>query len=190
MRCRMSKIECKYKYQDPEKFNGKPYCLLHNELCEDLSFACDKNCQVYEDYKELAEYKDSIEKWMPAVSRIEMEFKTSERINGISCKTYTEAVFEKIDKLETKVKELKQIINKSASNFCNDYLDTIEENKELKKAAGQILFTNHSLMQINENLFGTLKQIKNACNGIYTKTNEAKQLKNLIMKIVREVIND
>ena len=152
----MSKSECKYKFQDPEKFNGKPYCTLLNELCEDISFACDKNCQVYKDYKELTELKECLEKWMPAVSRIEAEFKNSEKIKGISYKTYTEAVFEKMDKFETKVKELEQIINKSASSFCNDYLDTLEENKEIKKISGQILHTNYSLMQINENLFGIL----------------------------------
>lgn len=46
-------IICKYKFQNKEKFNGKPYCLCHNELCEDLSFACDHNCQIYEDFKQL-----------------------------------------------------------------------------------------------------------------------------------------
>lgn len=45
--------KCKYKFKDKDKFNGKEYCTLHNELCEDLSFICDKNCQVYEDYKKL-----------------------------------------------------------------------------------------------------------------------------------------
>lgn len=28
-------INCKYKFQNKEKFGGKPYCLCHNELCED-----------------------------------------------------------------------------------------------------------------------------------------------------------
>lgn len=47
-------IICKYKFEDKEKFNGKPYCTCFNELCEDLSFACDNNCQIYEDFKQLA----------------------------------------------------------------------------------------------------------------------------------------
>ena len=51
----MSKIECKYKFHDAEKFDGKPYCTLQNELCEDISFACDTNCQIYEDQKILEE---------------------------------------------------------------------------------------------------------------------------------------
>lgn len=55
-------IICKYKFQDKEKFDGKPYCLCFNELCEDLSFACDDNCQIYEDYKQLARKTKELEK--------------------------------------------------------------------------------------------------------------------------------
>ena len=47
-------IMCKYKFQDKEKFDGKPYCICFNELCEDLFFVCDHNCQIYEDDKQLA----------------------------------------------------------------------------------------------------------------------------------------
>ena len=47
------RIICKYKFQDKEKFSGKPYCTCFSELCEDLSFVCDHNCQIYEDYKQL-----------------------------------------------------------------------------------------------------------------------------------------
>ena len=43
---------CKYKFQDKEKFDGKPYCTCFCELCEDLPL-CDDNCQIYEDYKRL-----------------------------------------------------------------------------------------------------------------------------------------
>ena len=45
-------IICKYKFQDKEKFGGKPYCTCFCELCEDLAL-CDDNCQIYEDYKQL-----------------------------------------------------------------------------------------------------------------------------------------
>ena len=47
-------IICKYKFQDKEKFDGKPYCTCFNELCKNLSFVCDQNCIIYEDYKQLA----------------------------------------------------------------------------------------------------------------------------------------
>ena len=46
-------VQCKYKCQNKEKFNGKPYCTCFNKLCEDIAFVCDENCQVYEDYKQL-----------------------------------------------------------------------------------------------------------------------------------------
>lgn len=54
-------IECKYKFQSIEKFAGKPYCTLHNETCEFINFVCDKNCQVYEDYKQLARKEQECE---------------------------------------------------------------------------------------------------------------------------------
>ena len=46
-------IRCKYKFQNNDKFNGKDYCTLFNEVCSDVEFVCDKNCQVFEDYKQL-----------------------------------------------------------------------------------------------------------------------------------------
>lgn len=46
-------IKCKYMFQDKEKFDGKPYCVCFCELCEDLP-PCDDNCQIYEDFKQLA----------------------------------------------------------------------------------------------------------------------------------------
>ena len=62
-------IICKYKFKNKEKFNSKPYCLCHNELCEDLFYVCEHNCQIYEDYKQLIsktqeceELKNTLEK--------------------------------------------------------------------------------------------------------------------------------
>lgn len=47
----MSKIKCKYKFKNAEKFNGNAYCTCHNELCKDIAFCCNDNCQIYEDFK-------------------------------------------------------------------------------------------------------------------------------------------
>ena len=58
----MAKIKCKYKFQDKDKYNGEEYCTCHNELCSDISFVCDKNCQIYEDYKQLEQLKDGYRK--------------------------------------------------------------------------------------------------------------------------------
>ena len=48
---------CKYKFQDKEKFSGKPYCTLFSELCEDVFSElgyeiCEENCGIFEDNKE------------------------------------------------------------------------------------------------------------------------------------------
>ena len=55
-------IICKYKFQDKEKFDGKPYCTCFNELCKNLSFVCDQNCIIYEDYKQLVRKTQECEK--------------------------------------------------------------------------------------------------------------------------------
>ena len=49
-------IICKYKFQNKEKFDGKPYCTCFCELCEDLPI-CVHNCQIFEDYKQLQKEK-------------------------------------------------------------------------------------------------------------------------------------
>lgn len=59
----MSEIECKYKYQYIEKFNGEKYCLCFNDLCKNLAFACDKNCQIFEDYKQLQQAQEDIKQY-------------------------------------------------------------------------------------------------------------------------------
>lgn len=67
------RIKCKYKFQDKEKFDGKPYCICFNELCEDLSFVCDHNCQIYEDYKQLARKTQENDRYRKALDEIEIE---------------------------------------------------------------------------------------------------------------------
>lgn len=52
------KTECKYKIQSSKNFNTQPYCSILNKFCEEVSFVCDKNCQIYEDFKQLAQLKE------------------------------------------------------------------------------------------------------------------------------------
>lgn len=71
------KIECKYKFQDKEKykFDGKPYCTLFHELCEDV-FAelgykiCEENCGIYDDYKVLKLKEQECEKYKSCLEEI------------------------------------------------------------------------------------------------------------------------
>lgn len=60
--------ECKYKIQSTENFKTKPYCSILNKFCEEVSLVCDKNCQVFEDLKQLARAREEIEE-------IQKEFK-------------------------------------------------------------------------------------------------------------------
>lgn len=54
-------IKCNYKFQDKERFDGRPYCTCFDRLCEDLFFICDNNCQIYEDLKQLARKRQECE---------------------------------------------------------------------------------------------------------------------------------
>lgn len=40
--------ECKYQFQDKDKFEGQPYCTFFDEQYSELDFICDTNCQVFE----------------------------------------------------------------------------------------------------------------------------------------------
>lgn len=121
-------IICRYKFQNNEKFNGKEYCTLFNEVCSDVEFVCDKNCQVYEDYKQL--------------KRLEQENKALNfKINQLKANSlYNDLTG---IELSAKVFELKQ--ENKALKDNNNHLQAIiddgraenkrfrEENKELKE---------------------------------------------------------
>lgn len=94
-------IDCKYKFQNNEKFEGKPYCTLHNELCEDLSFVCDNNCQIYDDYKQL--------------KRKEQEYELLVRTNKIHV--------DMLDQLNNKYIDLEQ--------ECEKYEQALEEIRKI-----------------------------------------------------------
>ena len=68
-------IICKYKFQDKEKFDGKPYCTCFNELCKNLSFVCDQNCIIYEDYKQLVRKTQECEELKERLERTEEDLK-------------------------------------------------------------------------------------------------------------------
>lgn len=100
------RIICKYKFQDKEKFSGKPYCTCFSELCEDLSFICDHNCQIYEDYKQLIYKTQECENLKEDYKELE------QRHNG---------VFQDFERLKQKIKELK------SESFTREELITLQE---------------------------------------------------------------
>ena len=65
-------IICKYKFEDKEKFNGKTYCTCFCELCED-SPLCDDNCQIYEDFKQLARKTQECEVLQEQNQKLQMQ---------------------------------------------------------------------------------------------------------------------
>lgn len=73
-------IKCKYMFQDKEKFDGKPYCVCFNELCEDLSFVCDDNCQIYEDYKQLTRKTTECRKYEHLFNELDKRVSNSTKI--------------------------------------------------------------------------------------------------------------
>lgn len=101
--------ECKYKFQNKEKFNGKPYCLCFNELCEDLSFVCDHNCQIYEDCKQLARKTAECEKLK--------EYIEANKATGI-CETCTHKALLENDRYRKALKEIEKILKDEICEEC------------------------------------------------------------------------
>ena len=98
-------IKCKYKFQDKEKFDGKTYCTCFCELCED-SPLCDDNCQIYEDFKQLARKTQECEE-------LKEKYLNLKEQNG-SFIVQLNTVNERLDQLKAENEELKkEIINKN-----------------------------------------------------------------------------
>lgn len=53
-------MKCKYKVKTN---GGEDFCGVYSEPCADLSFVCDKNCQIFEDLKTLEQKKEAIKRF-------------------------------------------------------------------------------------------------------------------------------
>ena len=120
-------IICKYKFQDKEKFDGKPYCTCFNELCKNLSFVCDQNCIIYEDYKQLVRKTqecEELKKQLMQKSEVDMFFNTP--IEGWSndpcriCphKAENEELKKEIINKNEKIKELRLSVSDLTNRLC------------------------------------------------------------------------
>lgn len=119
---------CKYKFQDKEKFDGKPYCTCFCELCEDLP-PCDDNCQIYEDYKRLTCKTSEYE---------ELKRKVELMMDCADCKVdkYKQA----LDEIEKELKE--DIYCENQECGCDDFEECLKCTKEhildiINKAKGK-----------------------------------------------------
>lgn len=92
-------MKCKYKVKTN---SGEEFCSVHSEPCADVSFACDKNCQIFEDLKILERYKEAFKRILELNSDCadcdsDCAFCTS----GTNCETYEIAKKALSDEVET-----------------------------------------------------------------------------------------
>lgn len=107
-------IKCKYKFQDKEKFDGKTYCTCFCELCEDLPL-CDDNCQIYEDFKQLARKTQECEQIKEKYEALKLE---------------NEEGYEIVDELKQECEELKKQLNTSEKWRIN--AESLNEKQDLE----------------------------------------------------------
>lgn len=111
-------ILCKYKFQNKEKFDGKPYCTCFNELCEDLSFACDHNCQIYEDFKQLARKTQECE-------NLKEDYKELKQRHN--------EVFQEFERLKIECEELKDFARREGNQREIYYKEFLRTNSALEE---------------------------------------------------------
>ena len=144
-------IICKYKFQDKEKFDGKPYCTCFNELCKNLSFVCDQNCIIYEDYKQLVRKTQECEELKERLERTEEDLK----YQCVDCMNV------KSDRYRKALEEIEKVINnilnsclgrntvscRPAHNVCGDLINILDI---INKAKGAVMNEFYRETNINK----------------------------------------
>ena len=145
-------------------------------------FECDTKCMIYGyglsgNDTFCRECKDNPNCYYKQLKRLEQE---RDRLDKLSdelhdrcitlARRYQEArdvckdLKEERDDLKQENKELKEIINKFAKSFCNDYLKTFEENKFLNKQIMEVKFNAQQeiefLTEENDNYRSALEEIR------------------------------
>ena len=185
-------IDCKYKFQNNEKFEGKPYCTLHNELCEDLSFACDDNCQVYEDYKQLKRKENELEELRQYHNKCCQEFEKEKKdliakynqlstnfYNGDYCNTEHCSL---LNAKEQECEELKKIIDeaKNSNIDLKSFLVGEAVQNEYEQQLDQLKVENEELKKKIKYMEEYIKTVENSRNEF---EKESKFLKEEIQKL-------
>lgn len=142
-------IKCKYKFQDKEKFDGKTYCTCFCELCEDLP-PCDDNCQIYEDFKQLARKTQECEKY----KKLATDFKDVNKQLGYKYLT----IKQKCEELKKKLREL-ELKNTTLQNRYQQLDGSITECDRYRKALEKIEKEAH------DEMCDTLGHLCAYCNG-------------------------
>lgn len=126
-------IKCKYKFQDKEKFDGKPYCTCFCELCEDLPL-CDDNCQIYEDFKQLTNKTLEYEKY----KKLAADFKDVNKQLGYKYLT-----------IKQECEDLREALKKEVI-YKRTYLKSLLDCKEECEALKSESFTREELISMQE----------------------------------------
>lgn len=128
-------IKCKYKIQSSENFKTKPYCSILNKFCEDISFVCDKNCQIFEDFKQLARAKEEIEKLKSQLQTLDEETVTVQltQVEYDRLKAKEQECENQKERLEYYCNKTNQLLN-DIDNLDRFNTELQEENEELKNA--------------------------------------------------------
>lgn len=125
------KTECKYKIQSSENFNTQPYCSILNKFCEEVSFVCDKNCQVFEDFKQLAranEENKELKAQLEQQKKENEEFK--EKLSQV--KDITEPLNSELPE-DKVIREIFLIVNDCINKKVNPYKQALDEIEEFCK---------------------------------------------------------
>lgn len=125
-------IKCKYKFQDKEKFDGKTYCTCFCELCEDLP-PCDDNCQIYEDFKQLARKTQECEEIFVKTYQMWMYYIASGLNNASDLNI--QYLLEDLGKVTKMLAELSNIKDSTLSYYAGQALD---ETNRYRKALEEI----------------------------------------------------
>ena len=138
-------IICKYKFQNKEKFDGKPYCTCFCELCEDLPI-CVHNCQIFEDYKQLQKEKfENLNNRQIVESAENLIYENSELIKNLEEKKQE---CEKLKKQLMQKTEVDMFFNTPIEGWSNDPCGICPhkaENEELKK---EIIDKNEKIKEL------------------------------------------
>lgn len=152
------KIICKYKFQDKEKFSGKPYCACFSELCENLPFVCDHNCQIFEDYKELVQKQKEVKDFLDAIKELNKENQNLFNRN-LELKDEIAVVKrgwkELSELLDYADKQLQEVIKTKCSD-CESVV--IADNKKIYKSYAKSLDENHRYCKALEEIEKELKE--------------------------------
>ena len=143
-------IICKYKFQNKEKFDGKPYCTCFCELCEDLPI-CVHNCQIFEDYKQLQKEKfENLNNRQMVESAENLIYENSELYKNLKEKEQEcEQIKEKYEALKLENQEGYEIVAELKHECEELKKEIINKNEKIKELRFSVSDLTNRLCYLN-----------------------------------------